>query len=99
MPQLQEFYAASQTPMVLVAADEGPYRENILTVAERAGLTAPLLFVPADEAEKVGKQYRYQVIPATYFIDSDGRIHESHQGELPIGSLGRVFEETLGNDR
>ena len=80
MPHLQEFYAAGKTPMVLVAADEGPYRENILTVAERAGLTAPLLFVPADEAEKVGKQYPYQVIPATYFIDSEGRIHESHQG-------------------
>jgi thiol-disulfide isomerase/thioredoxin len=99
MPHLQEFYAASKTPMVLVAADEGPYRENILTIAERAGLTAPLLFVPADEAEKVGKQYPYQVIPATYFIDSEGRIHESHQGELPIDSLGRVFEETLGNDQ
>jgi thiol-disulfide isomerase/thioredoxin len=99
MHHLQEFYAEGKTPMVFVAADEGPYRENILTIAERAGLTAPLLFVPADEAETVGKHYPYQVIPATYFIDSEGRIHESHQGELPVDSLGRVFEESLENKR
>jgi len=99
MPLLQEFYAQGETPMVFVAADEGPYRENILTIAERTGLTAPLLFVPADEAETVGKHYPYEVIPATYFIDAEGRIHGSHQGEMPAERLGREFEETLGNER
>jgi len=99
MPRLQEFYTASKTPMVFVAADEGPYRENILTVAERAGLTAPLLFVPASEAEAVGKHYSYEVIPATYFIDARGRIHGTHQGEISAERLGREFEKTLGSER
>jgi len=99
MPRLQELYAIGETPMVFVAADEGPYRENILTVAERAGLTAPLLFVPAEEAEKIGKRYSYEVIPATYFIDTQGRIHATHQGEMSTERLGREFERTLGSDR
>ena len=99
MPQLQEFYAQGTPPMVFVAADEGPCRENILTIAERSGLTAPLLFVPAEDAESVGKHYPYAVIPATYFIDAEGRIHGSHQGEMPAESLGREFEETIGSGR
>lgn len=97
MPRLQEFYATSKAPMLFVAADEGAYRENILTVAERAGLTAPLLFVPADEAKKVGEHYSYEVIPATYFIGADGRVHEFHQGELRAEELGREYEKTLGD--
>ena len=98
MPRLQEFYAEGKTPMVFVAADEGPYRENILIVAERAGLTAPLMFVPADEAESVGKHYPYEVIPATYFIDAKGRIHSSHQGEISTEHLSLEFEQKPGNE-
>jgi thiol-disulfide isomerase/thioredoxin len=99
MPRLQEFYAEGKTPMLFVAADEGAYRENILIVAERAGLTAPLMFVPVGEAKSVGKHYRYELIPATYFIDSNGRIHRTRQGGMSTEELGREYEATLERSR
>jgi thiol-disulfide isomerase/thioredoxin len=90
LPMMQEYYDRGDVPMVFVAADEGPMRENILTIAERVGLTAPLFFVPEDQAETVSTHYPYQVLPATYFIDGRGRIVGQHQGEI---SMQRLMQE------
>jgi len=92
LPSMQAFYDRGDSPMVFVAADEGRWRENILTIAERAGLTAPLLFVPEDEAEKVSDHYPYEVLPATYFIDAKGRMVSLHQGELSMQRLAQEVE-------
>jgi len=95
MPALQEYQAKSRTPMVFVAADDGVRNDNILIIAERAELTAPLLFVPAEQAEKVSGHYPYEILPATYFIDAKGRIRGFHQGSMTVDRLSREVDALL----
>ena len=80
LPHLEELHVSGRAPVVLVAADENGYPESILIVAERRELSAPILYVPVAQAEKLAKFYDYEILPATYLIDRAGRIRTSHQG-------------------
>ena len=80
---------------MLVAADEHGYPESILIVAERRKLTAPILYVPLDETERLEQFYDYRVLPATYLIDRHGVIRQVHQGAWSEPLLAAAIEREL----
>jgi len=95
LPHLEELHATGRAPVVLVAADEHGYPESILIIAERRNLTAPVLFVPLDEAEQLARFYDYEVLPATYLIDRQGLIRQVHQGAWSEQRLNGAIEREL----
>lgn len=95
LPEIQELHASGRAEILLVAADEYGYREGVLLVAERSGLTAPILFVPQDRAEEMERDYDHQILPATYLIDRAGRIREVHEGARPMERLVAAIEREL----
>ena len=95
LPHLEELYTTGRAPVVLVAADEHGYPESILIVAERRNLTAPILYVPPDQAESLARSYDYETLPATYLIDRQGLIRQAHQGAWSIERLSAAIERQL----
>ena len=98
LPHLQELYESGRAPIVMVAADEHGFPESILIVARRHELTAPILYVPLDQAERLARFYDYQVLPATYLIDRRGLIRQVHQGAWPAERLDAAIERELDID-
>ena len=92
LPDLQELHVEGAAPILLVAADEYGYTEGILVVAERTGLTTPLLFVPEEEATALEAYYDHEILPATYLIADNGTIVERHQGVLSKSRLLAAIE-------
>ena len=97
LPDLQRLHEQGVTPIVLVAADEYGFPQSILIVAERTGITAPILFVPPNVAEKLAQFYDYEILPATYLIDREGTIREMHEGARSNGRLLAAIERELGS--
>jgi thiol-disulfide isomerase/thioredoxin len=95
LPELQQLHAAGNTPILLVAADEYGYTEGILIVAERSGLTAPLLFVPKERTAEMERYYDHEILPSTYLIDREGAIVEVHEGAWSKERLLAAVEKTL----
>ena len=96
LPELRELRASSNAPIVFMAADEDGAPDSLLIVAERNGLTAPILFVPEDSVEEVERQFPHQILPATYLIDRGGKIRMSHEGAMTRSRLVRDMETQLG---
>jgi len=91
LPHLQQLAASGQAPVLLVAADEGPAgTENVLIVASRAELTVPILYVPPEAVPEVERNWRHDVLPATYFIDWKGRIRIVREGALAASALSGI---------
>jgi thiol-disulfide isomerase/thioredoxin len=86
---------AASAPIVFIAADEQAGPENMTIVAGRSALTAPVLYVPDAQTEAVFRHYAYQTLPATYFIDRDGRIRRVHEGAMPAAELSRAIAAEL----
>ena len=95
LPALQRLYVEGRLPLALVAADEYGSTENLLIVAERSGLSAPILFAPEARAEELARAYRHEMLPATYLVDRRGRIREVHEGARPVEALLRSVEREL----
>lgn len=88
IPTLLSLADETDARLVFVAADEGPAgRDNILVIAARHGVEAPILYVPEEEEAAVADKYPYKVLPATYVIDEKGRIRDHRQGRLEEGWL------------
>jgi len=95
LPELQELHAEGDTPILLVAADEYGYTEGILLVAERSGLTAPLLFVPKERTAELERYYDHEILPSTYLIDRQGAIVQVHEGAWSKERLLAAVENAL----
>ena len=95
LPELQELHAEGDTPILLVAADEYGYTEGILIVAERSGITAPLLFVPKERTTEMEQYYDHEILPSTYLIDRQGAIVEVHEGVWSKERLLAAVEKAL----
>jgi thiol-disulfide isomerase/thioredoxin len=95
LPDLQALHAAGR-PVVLVAADEYGFTEGILIVAERSGLTTPLLFAGTDRTAEIEAHYAHEILPATYLIDRAGTIVEVHEGAWSREQLLAAVERRLG---
>ena len=92
LPGAQELYANDGAPIALVAADEGPAETaNILVLAERAGLTMPLLYVPPDRLAEIERHYTYQILPSTYLIGPTGRIEDLVEGAMSKDDLSAAI--------
>jgi thiol-disulfide isomerase/thioredoxin len=87
LPDLQRFHEAGGVPLVLIAADEYGHTESVLVVAERVGITAPILFVPVEPAAELETFYDHEILPATYLIDPAGTIREVHEGAWSAARL------------
>ncbi len=95
LPVLETLHRRGGTPVVLVAADEYGYTEGLLLVAQRSGLTTPILFVPAERAQELEQHYDHEILPATYLVDRAGAILEVHEGAWPASDLATAIERHL----
>jgi len=95
LPEIQELHESDRASIVLVAADEYGYTEGVLIVAERTGLTAPILFVPKERAAEMERDYDHEILPATYLIDREGKIREVHEGARSVARLTAAIEREL----
>jgi thiol-disulfide isomerase/thioredoxin len=96
LPEVQRLVADAELPIVLVAADENGSPESMLIVAERNGLTSPILFVPEAELDAFERDYDYRILPATYVIDPDGAILAAREGKMGAGELAGEISASLG---
>ena len=95
LPEVQKLHASGRAAIVLVAADEQGYTEGVLIVAERTGVTTPILFVPKDHAPAMERDYDYEILPATYLIDRAGTIRDVHQGAQSMTRLSAAIDRVL----
>jgi len=95
LPELQELHASDRTKLVLIAADEYGYPQGMLALAERHGLTVPILFVPEDQAEALEQAYDHERLPATYLIDRQGRIVAEQDGSWSLERMIAAVERYL----
>jgi thiol-disulfide isomerase/thioredoxin len=100
LPHLEQLFAKDGLPIALVAADEGPAETaNILILAERVGLTMPLLYVPPERLPEVERHYTYQILPSTYLIDRSGRIEELVEGPMAKDELAAALAKLVAPAR
>jgi thiol-disulfide isomerase/thioredoxin len=95
LPQLETLSRSSRVPLVFVAADEHGPPDNLLIVAERAALSAPILYVPESEVERFEAHYTHETLPAAYLIDTEGRIRSVLQGAVGLPRLVEEIGRTL----
>lgn len=95
LPQLEALYKSGRAPLVYIAADEYGSPDSLLLVAERVGLSAPILYVPETERDLIEKHYAYEILPAAYFIDTQGRIRSVLQGAVAAQKLVDEIGRTL----
>ena len=97
LPILQSIHEDDSAAVVVVAADEnGGGPENVKLVIKRAGATMPVLFTPTEQADELFDFYSYQTIPATYFINKDGKVKLWYTGMRSKKSLEKEIKNHLG---
>jgi thiol-disulfide isomerase/thioredoxin len=82
LPYFEKLEARGGLPVVCIAADERGDKSDVLNKAEQAGLTLPLLLVPADEIELMERHYTHLLLPTTYWIAGDGEILGNKEGSM-----------------
>ena len=91
LPILQAMADAGDVKVLGMAADEyGAGPEGVLILAERTGLTLPILWVDVEQAVELEKRYAYQILPSIYLIRPDGTIASMIEG---AASPERIHEE------
>ena len=89
--EIPHFQAASlkyNGQVAIIGVDDGEPLSTVAPFASELGMTYPL---PLDEQSIVGRQYRVNSLPSTFFIDRDGIIRYVHIGILN----GAVLEERI----
>jgi thiol-disulfide isomerase/thioredoxin len=71
--------AASHPEVAFLGVDHQDSREDAIELLDRFGVTYPAGYDPKGD---VAAKYFVRGLPATAFIDADGRIVDFHQGEL-----------------
>jgi thiol-disulfide isomerase/thioredoxin len=76
--------AAAHPEVAFLGVDHQDSREDAIELLDRFGVTYPAGYDPKGD---VGAKYFIRGLPATAFIDADGRIVDFHQGELTTKEL------------
>lgn len=74
MPDMQELYEKQEVPFEILAVNltkSEQNEENVPAFVEDFGLSFPILL---DTASAAAGQYNVKAVPASYMIDTDGRI-------------------------
>lgn len=83
LPALETIRTSGRAPIVFMAADEEGGTESLLLVAKRAKLAGPILLVPEKDRPEFERHFGYDVLPAAYVIDRQGKILKAFQGAVP----------------
>ena len=76
--------AASNPGIAFLGVDHQDSRQDAIELLDQFAVPYPSGYDPRGD---VAARYGVRGLPATVFIDSDGRIIEFHQGELSAGEL------------
>jgi thiol-disulfide isomerase/thioredoxin len=76
--------AAGNPEVAFLGVDHQDSREDAIELLDRYGVTYPAGYDPRGD---VAAKYFVRGLPATAFIDADGRIVDFHQGELTADEL------------
>jgi cytochrome c biogenesis protein CcmG/thiol:disulfide interchange protein DsbE len=82
--------AAAHPEVAFLGVDHQDSREDAIELLDRYGVTYPAGYDPRGD---VGAKYFVRGLPATAFIDADGRILAFHQGELTASELEKQLAE------
>ncbi len=93
LPALRQAAERHAGQVAFLGVDHQDSREDAIERLEQAGITYPAGYDPKGE---VAPRYGLRGLPGTVFIAPDGRIVETHQGELSPAELEkRLAELTL----
>lgn len=81
--------AAANPNVTFIGVDHQDSREDAIELLDQFGITYPAGYDPQGE---VAARYGVRGLPATAFIDTDGRIIEFRQGELSAKELNKFLE-------
>jgi thiol-disulfide isomerase/thioredoxin len=98
LPELQRLDETGVAPVLGVAADEYDGAGELKKMIGRLDLSFPVLLVPPGEIDAMGRGYRHRMLPATYLIDSNGRIRRVFQGAVSGTDLERAVASELVPD-
>lgn len=76
--------AAANPGITFLGVDHQDSREDAIELLDTFGITYPAGYDPKGD---IAARYAIRGLPATVFIDTDGRIVELHQGELSAKEL------------
>lgn len=79
MPMMAQF-AASASDVTFVFANQGEDAARIRTYLSQEGLLLPNVLM--DGLGELGRHYKAPGLPATLFVDADGRLVDIHLGEI-----------------
>jgi thiol-disulfide isomerase/thioredoxin len=96
LPALRDA-AAAHPEIAFLGVDHKDSRDDAIEILDRFGITYPAGYDPKGS---IGARYALRGLPATAFIDTDGRIVDFHQGELSATELReRLDRLTLRNPK
>ena len=89
MPMMAEV-AASIPDVTFVFANQGEDASRIRRYLSQEGLLLPNVLM--DGLGELGRHYRAPGLPATMFVDADGRLFDMHLGEISREAMLQTIE-------
>lgn len=94
MPDLDKLYQEYKDQgVVVLAVNIGESRDTVAGFIEEAGYTFPVLL--DESASVVVQPYRISSIPATFFIDGEGRVASIRVGAMSLDEMKQRLAEIL----
>ncbi|MCS7038567.1 MAG: TlpA disulfide reductase family protein [Anaerolineae bacterium] len=85
MPELEQAYRRyGNAGLVVIGVNQGEDEATVRAYADRLGLSFPLV---RDGDTQVGRRYRVEALPTTFFIDREGIIREQVIGQMNTAVL------------
>lgn len=85
MPELEQAYRRyGDAGLLVLGVNQGEGETTVRAYADRLGITFPLL---RDGDMEVGRRYRVEALPTTFFIDREGIIREQVIGQMNTAVL------------
>ncbi len=85
MPELEQAYRRyGDTGLLVLGVNQGEDEATVRAYADRLGITFPLLL---DRDMGIGRRYRVEALPTTFFIDREGIIREQVIGQMNTAVL------------